>query len=168
MNEGNVASFACGRAHPQIAGATCVRQRHHAGDHHTVVAGAMKTWADAPVKTPQHRDLSAWPSDAGFQARVDEASRTFAQGGVIPPPPRRPWVNPDRPDGTYPAWSADELAKLDEHAETFDLLESPREAMLRELVTRWDALLMRAVLVLVLAGMPPALILLYVHAMRVL
>lgn len=50
MNAGNVAAFGCGRAHPQHGDrATCVRQRHHAGDHRAEHRGRLITWPDPPL-----------------------------------------------------------------------------------------------------------------------
>jgi hypothetical protein len=92
-NEGNVAAFACNKAHPQIKDAACVRARHHPGDHQTTAAGTLKTWQDWGVPGP--------PTAEQFL----EEAKTAAQAG----PMRLDWYELNTP------------TELDEDAETFDL-----------------------------------------------
>lgn len=54
-NEGNVAAFGCGRAHPVHGeAAACIRQRAHPGDHRTEYGGQLLTWPDPPAPKTEH------------------------------------------------------------------------------------------------------------------
>ena len=77
MNAGNVASFACGRPHPQLGDdVPCVRSRFHAGDHRSEYDGSLKTWSDGGYVPPAPLELDP--------PELDEALETWHVAGSSP------------------------------------------------------------------------------------
>jgi hypothetical protein len=157
VNAGNVASFACGRAHPQLGdAAVCTRQRHHAGDHRAEHDGSLKTWPDAPASwrdslQPPLPDGSPFP-----RVHVDTPSYSdLAQGGAVPT-----FHVPARSSLTVPL--SDPIpGELDEDSETWEGDTLELETALGPLFWAWWLLVATLGLLLVLA---PALVVLAYRA----